>query len=216
MVRIKICGNTSVQDALRCAELGADAVSVIVEVPVDTPRNVSMAEAREIISSLPVFVDGVAVVMPANVEEALRFYEEIRPEAIQLHGGESPEFVGELREALPCRLIKTISVEDESSLERAMEFSRICDALLLDTPSPQLGGSGLTHNWELSKRIVEESEVPVILAGGLNPENVGEAVKFVKPYAVDVVSGVEKEEERGRKDYSKVEKFIEEARRPRP
>ncbi|MEE8168873.1 MAG: phosphoribosylanthranilate isomerase [Candidatus Hydrothermarchaeales archaeon] len=212
MARVKICGVTSIKDALMCAELGADAVGTIVEVPVDTPRKISTSKASEIVASLPLFVDSVAVVMPKSVEEAIGFFREIEPTALQLHRKESPEFVRKLKESISCRIIKSIPIRDESSLEDARVYSELCDAILLDSPSPKLGGSGETHNWELSRAIVRELKVPVILAGGLTPENVADAVAFVRPYAVDVSSGVEIEGEKGKKDYTKVKEFIERAR----
>lgn len=206
-MKVKICGNTSRKDALAAARLGADFVGAVVEVPVDTPRKVTAQEARGI---LDVHGAGrVIVIMPRSIEEAVALYEEIRPDFVQLHGSGDVQFVRELRSLIPCNIIKTIHVT-EASISEAKRFSRYSDALLLDTPSEQLGGSGKTHDWKLSRKIVEAVGIPVILAGGLTPENVTEAIRVVKPYAVDVSSGVEKKE--GKKDYAKVKKFIKNAK----
>lgn len=208
-LKVKICGNTNRKDALAAAKLGADLVGAIVEVPVDTPRKVTAQEAKEILADFSTPSGKVIVIMPRTIEEAAALYEEIRPDFVQLHGDESLQFVKELRSLIPCNIIKTIHV-DKASINEAKRFSRYSDALLLDTPSEQLGGSGRTHDWALSRKIVEAAGVPVILAGGLTPENVAEAIRSVRPYAVDVSSGVEKKE--GKKDYAKVKKFIKNAK----
>ncbi|MBI5253119.1 MAG: phosphoribosylanthranilate isomerase [Euryarchaeota archaeon] len=209
-MKVKICGNTNRRDALAAAELGADFVGAIVEVPVDTPRKVTAQEAKEILADFPSPVGRVIVIMPKTIGEAAALYEEIRPEFVQLHGSEDVQFVRELCSLIPCKIIKTIHVKDKASIQEAKKFARYSDALLLDTPSKQLGGSGKTHDRQLSRKIVEAVSIPVILAGGLTPENVAESVRIVKPYAVDVSSGVEKKE--GKKDYSKVKKFIKNAK----
>jgi len=209
VAKVKICGNTNRKDALAAARLGADFIGAVVEVPVDTPRKVTAQEAKKILGfSAP--IGKVIVIMPKTIEEAAALYEEIRPEFVQLHGSENVQFVRELRSLIPCNIIKTIHVKDEASIREAKRFARYSDALLLDTPSEQFGGSGKPHDWKLSRKIVEAVEIPVILAGGLTPDNVREAIEIVKPYAVDVSSGVEKKE--GKKDYSKVKKFIKNAK----
>ncbi|MFQ6105511.1 MAG: phosphoribosylanthranilate isomerase [Candidatus Hydrothermarchaeaceae archaeon] len=209
MVMVKICGNTSVKDALKCAELGADFIGTVVEVPVQTPRKVTADEAAEIVSAIQPPTGRIIVVILRDVEEAVMLYRKIQPDFIQLQGSESIKFVKELRSLIPCNIIKTIHVGGEASIKEARKFSRCCDALLLDTPSVQMGGSGVRHDWGISRRIAEKVRIPVILAGGLNPENVVDAIKEVHPYAVDVASGVES---RGKKDYKKVKKFIRNAK----
>lgn len=208
-LKVKICGNTNRKDALAAAKLGADFVGAIVEVPVDTPRKVTAQEAKEILADFSTPIGKVIVIMPRTIEEAAALYEEIRPDFVQLHGDESLQFVKELRSLIPCNIIKTIHV-GKASINEAKRFSKYSDALLLDTPSEQFGGSGRTHDWALSRKIVEAAGIPVTLAGGLTPENVAEAIRSVRPYAVDVSSGVEKKE--GKKDYAKVKKFIKNAK----
>jgi|Deesub1362B_J571_1020462.scaffolds.fasta_scaffold01701_2 phosphoribosylanthranilate isomerase len=210
MVKVKICGNTSIDDVELVSELGADLAGFIVEVPVDTPRKISLTQAEKIMEEMPFTTAGVMVIMPQSVEEALNMYMAVRPDFIQLHGNESPKFVRELRGLVSCNIIKTIHVKGEESIAEAKRYVNYVDAILLDTPSPQRGGSGTTHDWEISRKIVESIPKPVILAGGLTPENVAEAIEIVKPYAVDVSSGVEAEP--GKKDPEKVRRFIARAK----
>ncbi len=209
-MRVKICGLASVEDALMCAGLGADAIGTIVEVPVDTPRRLKRDKAMEIHSALSKSVERVIVIMPRSVDEAVELYEYIRPDAVQLHGSEDLNFVRDIKGSIPCRFVKTIHVRDDGALKEALSFSEVCDAILLDTPSRFLGGSGITHDWELSKVIAREVSLPVYLAGGLNPSNVAGAIRSVKPSGVDVSSGVESRP--GKKDYEKVKTLIENAR----
>lgn len=209
-MKVKICGHRTVEDALQSARLGADFVGVIVEVPVDTPRKISTEQAAEIIRSIEPPVLGVMVIMPGTVEDAVGLYEAVKPPFIQLHGDESPEFVKELRSAVPCDVIKTIHVEGKDSVKRAQNHAKFADAILLDTATEKAGGSGVIHDWEISRRIVEVVEIPVFLAGGLTLENVKEAIEAAKPYGVDVASGVESAG--GGKDIKKVKDFIKNAK----
>jgi phosphoribosylanthranilate isomerase len=210
MYRVKICGHTDLPDALESARLGADAVGVIVEVPVRTHRNLTASEAGEILRRLPSTVRGVAVIIPPSLDEALRLYREVNPSVLQLHGRESPEFVAELKSRISAPLVKTLHVTEEDALSKAAAYEDHCDALLLDTQTERYGGSGRTHNWEISREIVKQVRKPVLLAGGLTPENVREAILRVRPWGVDVASGVEGSD--GKKDYGKVRRFVEVAR----
>lgn len=210
MVKVKICSITNIDDAIKCQKLGADAIGTIVDVPVETPRKITIDTAREIHNSLPFFTPGVIVTMPKSQEETVDMVQKIRPYAVQLHGNESPTFIKDLKKKLQIKIIKTIHVKDHEAIETATRYQEYCDAILLDTATPGLGGSGIKHDWSISKKIVETIEKPVILAGGLKPENIGEAVREVKPYAVDISSGVETIP--GKKDYDKVKRFIENAK----
>jgi len=211
MAKVKICGVTNKEDAVLCASLGADAIGNIIGIA-QSPRNIAMEKSKEIFSSLPVFTGSVAVLANKGIDFILNAVKETAPAAVQLHGSEDVEFVKLLRSKINARIIKTIHVGDkEESIKKAKIFAVYCDALLLDTSTHKLGGSGVKHDWNISKEIVKTIKKPVILAGGLTPENVKEAIKTVKPYAVDVSSGVEKEQ--GKKDAEKVRKFIESAKR---
>ncbi|WP_456454509.1 phosphoribosylanthranilate isomerase [Methanopyrus sp.] len=210
MVRVKICGVTRPEDAATADEAGTDAVGCVVEVPVSTPRKVSAEHANEVFSVVSPFVSRVAVLMD-NLEPVDRLEEAT---AVQLHGTEDTETCEKLSE-LGFDVIKTFWVDQRGSVwlgeesireEVLVEYCEVVDAVLLDTKSEGGGGSGERHNWNVSARLVRRLSVPVILAGGLNPENVREAIETVNPYAVDTSSGVEKEP--GIKDPEAIEKFV--------
>lgn len=208
-MQVKICGHRHLADARESARLGADLIGVIVEVPVDTRRKVSRGRAREIVRSIKPPAQGVMVIMPGTVDEAVELYEAVKPSFIQLHGAESVAFVEELKSAVPCSIIKTVHVRSEDSIKHANSYAN-ADAILLDTASEKAGGSGIIHNWEISRKIVEQLKVPIFLAGGLTPENVRSAVDAVGPYGVDVASGVEDLD--GKKDFRKIKEFIRKAK----
>jgi phosphoribosylanthranilate isomerase len=153
--------------------------------------------------------------MPIEVVyDKINSMEETGADCIQLHGEEPVELVADLRENMESRIriIKKIGVggDRKRSLENALAYENVVDALLLDTAAGEIGGTGKEHDWSISKEIVERVKKPVILAGGLNPDNVTKAIALVKPYAVDVSSGVESEVRK--KDAVKVKKFIEKAK----
>ncbi len=214
MVRVKICGITRPEDAQTAEEAGADAVGCVTEVPVPSPRSVGAETANEILSTVSPFVSKVTVVMDdlgvlERVEEAT---------VAQLHGTESPEDCERARE-LGYEVVKTLWVDASGRLwlgddrvddETLSKYLEVVDALLLDTRSEEGGGSGRTHDWSASAEIVERVDVPVILAGGLNPENVERAVREVRPHAVDTSSGVEREP--GVKDPEAVREFVRRAK----
>ncbi len=209
MVKVKICGVTSLSDAAVCAELGADFIGNIVEIP-SSPRSVSQEMSKEIFSKLPSSAKGIAVVAGKNLDEVIRAAEFIGPAFVQLHGGESLDFVEKVKDEVSCGVVKAMYVKGVESIAEAVEFSKVCDGILLDTPAKGLGGSGMSHDWSVSARIVKAARCHVFLAGGLNPENVAEAVASVAPFCVDVSSGVEIRP--GQKDSEKVRGFIERAK----
>ena len=191
---------------------GVDAVGFIVGVP-SSPRNLTLERAKMLLSRVPIFVDSVVVTAPQNIEELTEICETLKPSAIQIHG--KKHFgTSEIRERLRhTRLIKTVYVKADSLNDVSLRDSKSFDAILLDSfTKDQYGGTGKVHDWTLSRRIKEAvAPVPVILAGGLKPENVKEGILTVKPYAVDVASGVELEP--GVKDHGKVRAFVENAKK---
>ncbi|MCW4034046.1 MAG: phosphoribosylanthranilate isomerase [Candidatus Bathyarchaeota archaeon] len=210
-VRVKICGITQEQDLKAAVDAGADAVGFLVGVPA-SPRNLTLEMAKTLIDMVPVFVDSVVVTAPQSVQDLAKICETLKPSAIQIHG-KKPFTASEVREKIPdTRLIKTVYVKadilDEENVENLKDF----DAILLDSfTKDQYGGTGKVHDWTVSKQIKEAvAPVPVVLAGGLNPENVQEAIHKVEPYAVDVASGVEAKP--AVKDHSKVRAFVENAK----
>lgn len=203
MVRIKICGITNLEDALLAAELGADALGFIFYPK--SPRAVSPEAAREIIRRLPPFVLTVGVFVdeePARVQEIAAY---AGLDWLQLHGAESPDSC----RTVGRRVIKGFRVKGEESLALLEPYHGAVQAFLLDTYRPGTpGGTGETFDWELAHRAKEFG--PIILAGGLIPDNVAEAIRTARPAAVDVASGVEAAP--GKKDPDKLKTFMEAAR----
>lgn len=215
--RVKICGNTNVEDAIMAAKAGADAIGVINVA--NTKRYIDLEDAKTIFEALPIFVSKVVVVTLDNlpidvVQDKIKSIEVTGADCIQLHGEEPVELVADLHESMKSRigLIKKIGIgrDGKRSLENALAYENVVDAILLDTVAREIGGTGKEHDWNISKEIVERVKKPVILAGGLNPENVARAIEQVRPYAVDVSSGVESEVRK--KDAVTVRKFVNTAK----
>lgn len=212
-MKVKICGIKTERDLAMAINAGADAVGFITEVPVDSPRKISLAEAARLISKVPLFVTSVLVVMPENAEQAMHMVHTAKPTAIQVHNALAISELKRIKET-GVKLIKTIPVAQDAApetlIKQVSELSGAADAVLLDTAlDGKIGGTGVPHNWEVSSDIVLHAGMPVILAGGLNPANVREAVRCVRPYAVDTASGVETD---GKKDEKKVIDFINNAK----
>jgi phosphoribosylanthranilate isomerase len=212
-MRIKICGIKSERDLAMVVNAGVEAVGFITEVPVDSPRKISISEASRLISKVPVFVTSVLVIMPKNADEAIRMINEAKPTAVQIHNALPLADMRKIREP-GVKIIKTILVSERADtktlIDQINRFSGIADAVLLDTAvGGKTGGTGVSHNWELSGKLVLGASMPVILAGGLNSSNVSEAIQCVHPYAVDTASGVETN---GKKDERKIIDFINKAR----
>jgi phosphoribosylanthranilate isomerase len=202
MIKIKICGITNLDDALAAADAGADALGF--NFYKKSPRYIEPKKAIEIISQIPPFMMPVGIFVNEREDRIREIQNMTCIQAIQLHGDESPEFC----QRFGNRVIKAFQVKDKESL-KAMAHYRV-GAFLLDSYKEGIrGGTGTTFDWHLA--VVAKTFGKIILAGGLTPENVAEAVKLVQPYAVDVAGGVEKE--KGIKDHAKLRKFITEVRR---
>ncbi|KAA9406627.1 phosphoribosylanthranilate isomerase [Haloarcula sp. CBA1131] len=208
MTRVKICGVTDNKDRDAVIAAGADAVGVIHGVPVDTPREVDEKTATTLVDGVPPFVTSVLVTMPTTVQEAVRRIDRVEPDAVQVHDGLSPAELG----ALDSRITQNIVAVVEAEAPAIEDYADHVDALLVDSVDADGGGgTGETHDWERTRDLVDSLDVPVVLAGGLTPENVAEAVETVKPFAVDVASGVESAG--GKKDHDAVERFVRNATR---
>jgi len=182
MTKVKICGITNLEDALFAAEAGADALGFVFYAK--SPRCIAPDRAREIILRLPPFVTKVGVFVNEELDRVTELMAHCSLDYAQLHGDEPPEQVA----ALALRVIKAVQVRSAADIERLAQYQAV--AYLLDTYHPtKPGGTGETWDWELAAAAKQYG--PVILAGGLIPENVGEAIERVHPYAVDVSSGVE-------------------------
>jgi phosphoribosylanthranilate isomerase len=203
MVRVKICGITSAEDAALCVEAGAHALGFIfVE---GTPRFVTAARAAAIIATLPPFVTPVGVFWDHPSAHVKAVAEECRLGALQFHGDESPEALAEHR--LPT--IKTIKVKDEQDLAGLDRFQ--VSAFLLDAPARWSEGEVRAPiPWSLAHQAAGGRRRCIVLSGGLTPDNVADAVRVARPYAVDVNSGVEASP--GRKDPEKVRRFLDRVR----
>lgn len=202
--RAKICGVTNGEDRDVAVASGADAIGFIVEVPVETPREIDAATARSLADGLPPFVTSVLVTMPESVDEAEELQERVEADAVQIHGGLGPEDIDALGERLDADLV--VSVHNEQ--EDVDEYAAPADLLLVDSTTEEgAGGTGETHDWERTRELREGLETPVCLAGGLTPDNVADGIDVVEPFAVDVASGVEREG--GQKDHDAVRVFLE-------
>jgi len=198
-VKIKICGITNKVDAQLAVELGADALGFICYEK--SPRYIKLTDAANICNALPPFVAKVGVFVDELEYEIEKALGECLLNALQFHGDEPPGFC----QKFAAKSIKAIRMRDDSSLTLAAEYD--VDALLLDTYSDsERGGTGRTFDWSLAIK-AKEIGPPIILSGGLTTVNVQEAIRKVRPYAVDVSSGVEREP--GRKDPEKLRRFIE-------
>ena len=201
-VRIKICGITNRDDALAATAAGADALGFMFYAA--SPRQLTFAAAGEIIRALPPFVAKVGVFVDAPAESIQRAIEECGLDTVQLHGDEPPEYC----RRFTVKTIKAFRVKDEETLKQLPAYET--SAWLLDSFEPgQPGGTGARFNWELAVAATRLGR-PVILAGGLTPANVAEAVRVVRPFGLDVSSGVESGP--GKKDRAKVIEFIAAAR----
>ena len=198
-VKIKICGMTNLNDALLAVELGADALGFIFYTK--SPRYIDVKAAANICNELPPFVAKVGVFVDELEYEIEKALGECLLNALQFHGEEPPGFC----QKFGAKSIKAIRMRGEESLRVAVEYD--VDALLLDTyTDDSRGGTGKTFDWSLAVK-AKEIGPPIILSGGLTTVNVQEAVRRVRPYAVDVASGVEREP--GKKDPEKLRRFIE-------
>lgn len=203
--RVKLCGLTCKADVTAAVAAGADAIGVIAGVPVDSHREVSLEMAQTLVSTTPPFVTRVLVTMPDTVDEALSRIDRIQPDMIQLHGTYNSDDLARIAEHIPV-----IHAFDVGNVAGMQAVESIVDAVLIDSTDEQgAGGTGETHDWERARTRVHTLSVPVILAGGLTPTNVGEAVEQVRPYGVDVASGVETNT---RKDPAAMASFVRAAR----
>ncbi len=199
---VKICGITTVADARAAVEAGADWLGFVFYPP--SPRHVRAEQVREILAELPRGVVSVGVFVEPTAEELRRAAATAGLSRVQVHGHDDCELLASVAELQP---IKVLALREEGDLAALRQYPDV--QLLLDTPTPEWGGSGKTGNWDLAARAAAER--PILLAGGLTPENVAAAIEAVHPAGVDVSSGVERA--RGLKDHDKVRAFVEAARR---
>lgn len=202
MTRIKICGITNLKDALTAIAAGADALGFVVHPP--SPRNISCEQAAAIIRELPPFIQTVGLFVNKPSDFVNRAAEQSGFDIVQLHGEESPDYC----KLINRRVIKAFRVKDQSVLQEMAEY-HVAGYLLDAWSQAAHGGTGETFNWKIAAAATS-SNSRITLAGGLTPENVCLAIESVKPYAVDVSSGVEASP--GSKDNQKIYSFIQNAK----
>jgi phosphoribosylanthranilate isomerase len=210
MVKVKICGITNQKDLNTVLDAGADAVGFVVGVP-QSPRNLSLKKAKEIMNMVPVFVSKVAVTVFYSLDQIFKINKELRPNFLQIHGDgikNRPEMYQNIGNENIIRALR-LNKQIQGIIKESKDFSTI----LIDTyVMGKHGGTGVKNDFSMCKEIKEAIHPkPLILAGGLTPDNVAEAISTVHPYAVDVSSGVEKRP--GVKDSKKVFQFISIVRR---
>jgi phosphoribosylanthranilate isomerase len=201
--RVKVCGITRESDLQTAVATGADAIGVIADVTVETPREVAIERARELLAAVPPFVTGTLVTMPDDADAAADLVKRLEPDAVQVHG---------LGPAGTRRLHRQVSVPVLAAVDgdEAENHVGAADALVVDSLDEQGGGgTGETHDWARTRELVDSLDVPVVLAGGLTPDSVAEAVRTVRPFAVDVATGVESAG--GVKDAEAVRAFVQRA-----
>ncbi len=209
--RTKICGIGGVEDALAAASAGADAIGLVFYEP--SPRAVTIRAAETIARSVPAFVSIVGLFVNPSVAEVNKIRSSVPLDILQFHGDETPEFC----EQFGCRWIKAVRVRDNNDVQQAFERYRAASGLLVDAYDPRLyGGTGKGFDWSL---IPANRPLPLILAGGLDSDNVARAIEQVRPWAVDVSGGVEYRQNdgqpprKGLKDVSRLNEFLREVDR---
>ena len=196
-VKVKICGMTNLKDVKVAVDGGVDAVGFIFYKK--SPRSVTMQAVREIVLELPPFVDSVGVFVNETAEQINKIADHCKLDRVQLHGDESPAFCKKIRR----RVIKAIRIKDIQSLKKLSDYP--VSSFLLDTFSEdQYGGTGRVFDWNLAYPAKKYG--PIILAGGLTPNNVRQAIQRIQPYGVDVCSGVESQP--GIKDHKMMQTFL--------
>jgi len=212
-LRIKICCIGSEDEAKTAIEYGASAIGLVGKMP-SGPGPISDDLIRQIATIIPPPISTFLLTSETTTDEIIKHHQRTNTNTIQLVDAVDNRCYSQLKSALPSvKIVQVIHIIDERSVEKAIEISELVDAILLDSGNPnlkvkELGGTGRIHNWKLSRQIREKSRCPVFLAGGLNPENVRQAIDEVQPFAIDVCSGVRTN---GQLDKQKLETFFIEA-----
>ena len=208
--RIKICCISSVNEAKLSIDHGADAIGLVGKMP-SGPGPIPDWLIAEIVKTIQPPIASFLLTSEQSSEEIIYHVKKVDTNTVQIVDELTTGTYSDIRTALPhLKIVQVIHVTDEESIDEAIRISPDVDALLLDSGNPKasfktLGGTGNVHNWDLSREIVKAVDIPVFLAGGLHANNVRQAIETVRPFAVDICSGVRTE---GRLDPSKLEAFI--------
>jgi phosphoribosylanthranilate isomerase len=195
------------EELLGAISAGTDAVGFVVQID-DSRHCLSASQAADLIKRVPLFTKSVAVIAPEDVDEAEDLAMQTGADILQIHGSLKARDLRELKSRVAQKLVASVAAGSE--LSEVQSLAKSADALLLDTlVNGKLGGTGAVHDWNKSAEIAGSLQTPVILAGGLNPGNVAAAIHLVRPYAVDVSSGLETN---GKKDPEKIISFVREVR----
>ena len=202
--RAKICGITRVEDIHSVVQAGADAIGLVFYPP--SPRSVTVEQAQQLLTHIPPYVQTVGLFVNASPEEILAVLQNVALDVLQLHGDESPEMCQQIAQLTKRRWYKAIQVKPDLNLINEIQRYQQAgaSAILLDAWHPDLkGGTGLQFDWSQFPKL----DIPLILAGGLNPDNIAKAIALTQPFAVDVSGGVEAQ--KGIKDQRLIKKFMQ-------
>ena len=192
---VKICCISSIEEASLAINAGATALGLVGHMP-SGPGIISDNLIAEIAGSIPKHIDTFLLTSETDIDQIIQHHSKVNTTTIQIVDELTNGTHVQLKGVLPSvKIVQVLHILDETSIEKAIRISKNVDAILLDSGNPnlntkELGGTGRTHNWEISKTIVEKVEIPVFLAGGLNPENAAKALNDVNPYGLDLCSGV--------------------------
>jgi len=210
ITRVKICCISSTDEAKMAIQFGASALGLVANMP-SGPGVISDEEILKITATVPPSISTFMLTSETSADEIIKHHKRTLTNTIQIVDELKEGTYEKIREALPAvKIVQVIHVIDEKTIEEAVKVSHLVDALLLDSGNPnleikELGGTGRVHNWTLSRKIVEQSKVPVFLAGGLTAENVRQAIEEVQPFGLDLCSGVRTNK---KLDPKKIEQFF--------
>ena len=207
-MKAKICGINSLSEMKIALDSGADAIGFLVGITHLAEDKIDIPTACELSKRVPPFVSSVAVTHLQTAMDIISLLKQLKVDTVQLHNDIDLTEIVKIRKALPyLKIIKSVSITGKESVLIARKYVGYADGIILDSRTKERpGGTGITHDWSISRTIVEESPIPVILAGGLTPDNLREAIETVHPYAVDVNSGVATKQ---KKDLEKVKHFAQ-------
>ncbi|RLD12700.1 MAG: hypothetical protein DRI22_05105 [Caldiserica bacterium] len=217
---IQIYAINNLHDAEKLCELGVDRLGIVTSKNGNVEKGiVSYMKAKELISSIREQGRETSLILDVKeIEEIVPAIELIKPDYLHICYEVEREYLIKLRESVKSKILLAIPVSGEESIEKAILFDDLVDSFILDTPGESkqmpgfIGATGKTHDWNISRKIVESVKKPVILGGGLSPENVCKAIKRVKPSGVDAKTSLDIPEGNGRKDIKKVELFVKRVR----